>query len=165
MGRPPNPNTPQPISSPEDADLQALWWSNCHGYPRRWFFVPEGGREMFFMHRLIMARVVGRPLLTDEEVDHINGDRLDNRRENLRIVTSLQNSQNRHCDGPFRGTGWVKSRGKWRSHVSHKGKVVVLGLFDTQEEAARVSAAKRIELGFLNPTRHPSKFLETIAEP
>lgn len=149
MGRPPNPNTPQPISSPEDADLQALWWSNIKGYSKRWFFVPEGGKKMFFMHRLIMARVVGRPLLADEEIDHINGVPMDNRRENLRIVTSLQNSQNRHCDGPFRGTCWDKAKGKWVATVGHKGRFIFCGHFDTQAEAAAAAEAKRSELGFL----------------
>lgn len=71
-------------------------------------------------------------------IDHINGDRLDARRENLRIVTFSQNNQNRkagNSQSGFRGVVGVKSRKtRWQVYVGSK----FLGLTDTAEEGARL---------------------------
>jgi hypothetical protein len=66
-------------------------------------------------------------------IDHINGNGLDNRRENLREITNPQNGQNRDPKNIYNGIYWHKNKQKWVSQYSS----IYLGLFDTEEEAAR----------------------------
>lgn len=86
------------------------------------------------MHRLIMN---AQP---DNIIDHINHDTLDNRRENLRLVTGFQNAFNmkRHkkAISNFKGTWWWPQNKKCGSHIRINKKLIHLGYFDTEEEAA-----------------------------
>lgn len=87
-------------------------------------------------HRFIMG-------VTDPKIyiDHINGNPLDNRKENLRICTQEQNSCNR---GPqknnksgYKGVSWEKRQNKWRTQIKINEQQTHLGLFDDPVEAAR----------------------------
>lgn len=80
--------------------------------------------------------IVGRPM-KGFVVDHINGNTIDNRRENLRIVTCKQNSQNqyRHRAGKQIGVGYMPNIKRWRAYLRTGKKNVHLGCFKTQEEA------------------------------
>ena len=105
------------------------------------------------LHREVLARIVGREVNSKDICDHINRNRLDNRRENLRVVSLAGNHQNR---GPnaggsssYRGVTWVKKRKKWQSQVGHKGKRYYCGYFGSEHDAAEAAKAKRKELGFL----------------
>jgi hypothetical protein len=72
-------------------------------------------------------------------IDHINGDRTDNRISNLRLVTRQQNVYNTPPRGEasaHKGVGWNKHVGKWQANIKHEGKVRYLGVFDSEEEAA-----------------------------
>ena len=88
-----------------------------------------------FLHRIVM----GEP--EDLVVDHINGDPLDNRRENLRIVTVQQNSMNQTMrktnKSGVSGVCWHKGNGKWEATITYKYKQIYLGSFDTLEEATK----------------------------
>lgn len=82
------------------------------------------------MHRMILG--------VHQEVDHINGNRLDNRKENLRPVTRQQNSFNRvgRVGRKFKGVCWHKQHKAWRAYIVLNGKQKHLGLFDNREQAA-----------------------------
>jgi len=85
------------------------------------------------LHRQIMN--TPRHLLTD----HINGNGLDNRRENLRICTPSQNNINKRKKGTtstYKGVYFDKARGKFRSHIIVEGKSIFLGRYETELESA-----------------------------
>jgi hypothetical protein len=96
---------------------------------------PDGSRENVTipMHRVIMAAPVGM------EVDHIDRNGLNNRRDNLRLVTKSQNQHNRAISSNntsgYKGVFKHKASGKWLSEINVAGKQLYLGLFDTPEDA------------------------------
>ena len=73
-------------------------------------------------------------------VDHINGNRYDNRRCNLRFVTNQQNIMNSKVSKAnktgYKGVSWCESRGKYESHIGYNYKNIFLGYFDSPVEAA-----------------------------
>lgn len=86
------------------------------------------------MHRLIVGAKKG------QYVDHINGDGLDNRRENLRFCTSQQNSCNKkkaRGTSKYKGVSYHKQTRKWRAYITYKRERIYLGCYLTQEDAAR----------------------------
>jgi hypothetical protein len=94
------------------------------------------------MHRLILERVLGRPLSRYELVDHINGDKLDNRRTNLRLATSSQNTINQtkrtKCTSSYLGVG-CRSDGrdkKWMAYINIDDRRWYIGNFYSEDEAA-----------------------------
>lgn len=75
----------------------------------------------------------------DGLVDHINGNRLDNRIENLRIATFSQNAANAklhvHNTSGLKGASWMPKRGKWQATITVQNKQLNLGYYKTKEEA------------------------------
>lgn len=74
-------------------------------------------------------------------VDHINGETLDNRSANLRVVSPRQNRLNSGKHKPltsrFKGVYWSKTANKWHVQLRVNGKTVHIGFFASEEEAAR----------------------------
>ena len=87
------------------------------------------------MHRLIM----GFPRLPCL-IDHMDGDGLNNRRDNLRIATASQNAQNqiKRANAQGRYKGITQRNGNWRAQITVNYRKKYLGTFKTEEEAARV---------------------------
>jgi hypothetical protein len=90
---------------------------------------PDGGRTMLKMHRLIMAALPG------QLVDHRNHNGLDNRRGNLRVTNTLQNTTNARSHRGYKGVSRGKS-GRWRAAITVSGKYTHLGVFEDPWEAA-----------------------------
>ncbi len=99
--------------------------------------------KMLMMHRAIMQAPAGMV------VDHIDGNGLNNCRSNLRICTPKQNSYNscpRGGRSGFKGVDYHKRTGKCRAFIYHEGREIILGLFDTEIEAALVRDRKAREI-------------------
>lgn len=103
-------------------------WYLMHGYARA-----ENRRTTVSLARLVMG-------FPDLEIDHINRDKLDNRKANLRLATRRQNNMNAvHTQpGKYRGVS-QRSKNSWRAAISvgtHPAKKYDAGGFGTPEEAA-----------------------------
>ena len=130
-------NSAHPKVSEKDKDYLVLYWSLNNGYARATF-----DYKTVYLHRLILSDMLGRRLVRGEEVDHINGDRLDCRRENLRLATKAQNCQNsiKRTVGTskYKGVCWHKGVEKWQVSIRINGELKYLGIYEDEEFAARV---------------------------
>lgn len=96
--------------------------------------IVNGKSVCHYMHRDITGVAKG------VKVDHKDGDGLNNTRDNLRPATNQQNSFNKRSVGgksQYKGVTWCKFAGRWRARICRDGKVVNIGRFDHEEEAAR----------------------------
>lgn len=80
------------------------------------------------------------------QVDHIDGDHLNNTRENLRICTNAENQMNRSKKGMYKGVTLHKETGKFRAYIKKDGKQIHLGLFEKPEDAAKEYDRAAVEL-------------------
>lgn len=100
------------------------------------------------LHRIIMG-VEGIPASVIM-VDHIDGDGLNNRRENLRLATASQNAMNRRTrsdnSSGARGVSWRKDLGKWEAYAKVNGKQRKGGCFEKLEDAAEAARKLREEM-------------------
>lgn len=119
--------------------------SECSKY--KWYVRPNGyvygtvdGKKMQ-IHRFVMGGVVGEGL----EIDHIDGDPLNNTLSNLRIVTHQDNMRNIHKDKTV-GVNYNKHNGqyKWIPRIMVDGKGVWLGAYETKDEAVAVRKAAEV---------------------
>lgn len=137
------------IHSANDSGLMCLVDDEDYTYlsEYRWYIYPKRYAHCFTlardMHKLIAERMglVGR-------IDHRNRDKLDNRRENLRLATQSQNMANfgptsRNSSG-YRGVNRV--HGRWAATLIHGEQKWRLGLFETPEEAAVAYDIKAMEI-------------------
>jgi hypothetical protein len=116
-------------------------WVTSHGYVR--VFGRHGVRERY-LHREIM----GADSAT--VVDHINGDKLDNRRQNLRLCTQQQNSYNSRPSNAnssgVKGVYWCNKRLKWVAQITHNQKTISLGRHVDFHSAVAARQKKEAEL-------------------
>lgn len=96
---------------------------------------PNKTPALLRMHRVIINAKKG------QEVDHINGNTLDNRKNNLRIVTRSQNMMNTGLritnKSGFKGVSWDKRWNNWVANVWKDGKEIYVGCFKNKKEAAK----------------------------
>ena len=113
---------------------QWKWYCDACGYAARSAII-DGRKSRVIMHRVIAK--------TPEDMctDHINMDRLDNRRENLRIVNKSQNGMNRLVNEgreiPYKGVSFRKDSKKYRAYGSLNKKRKYLGEYENPIDAAK----------------------------
>lgn len=114
------------LLSPEDEDLRKYCcWSGRYGHINI-----RINRVCIYLHRYIIARM-GIIIEKGFVIDHINGLPIDNRRENLRVVTHQQNCANNESRGYY----YNKRRKKWHALVSRNRNTVHLGYYKSEVEA------------------------------
>jgi len=124
------------------------------------------GRSFKFSQLVAMTFLGHEPNGHELVVDHINGDKSDDRVKNLRIVTHRANSSTcfRSNEDSFTstyvGVYWDKSRDRWRAQIQHDGVRTGLGYYDTELEAFKAykSALSKIEDGSFDPNYYKPKF-------
>jgi hypothetical protein len=132
--------TPSGISALiDDADaslVQTFRWYEHRAKSKVYLRGYKGSRRngLVYLHHVICRRSPGM------EIDHINGDGLDNRRSNLREVDRTHNNANRKF---VRGCHFEKSTGKWRAEISKNGTRYRLGRFPTMQDARDAYRVKK----------------------
>lgn len=104
-------------------------------------------RQRLYGHRL--AWLLSYGCWPTHQIDHINGDRSDNRLTNLREATHADNQQNRHLyrnRTGFAGVEYCPKFGRFRARVVHNQIKHCAGHYDTAEEAHAAYLAKKAEL-------------------
>lgn len=109
----------------------------------------QGTREL--VHRWVVQRYFNITLPKHLVVDHINGDKLDNRRENLQLISQSLNrlrgkSGQHYSKSNYRRIGWNKQSQGWRVSLSVDGKVEHFGEYFVEETAAVVADMFAIRL-------------------
>lgn len=118
------------------------WNQNDKGY-----IYANYKKKKIYLHRLLFNLTQKNQL-----VDHINHNILDNRKNNLRVVTNSQNQMNR--DKPkqntsgIKGIYWHKNKEKWQANIQVNGKLLYLGIFDSKQDA--INARKDAEKKYFN---------------
>jgi hypothetical protein len=148
---------------PRDASLFSSvgsarrWHSNFCGKPALTAKNSNGYRIGIVLGRVVNAhRVVwilhNGPIPDGMHIDHLNGNRLDNRLANLRLATPSQNLRNakmpRTNKSGVTGVSWAKRHKKWKAELRHDGKTLMLGMFDSLEDAAAARVAGNALYGY-----------------
>lgn len=129
-------------ASDEDLISRFSWYMNPQGYAIAATKPGKSGekRKTITMHGLVMMRPVGCI------IDHINGNKLDNRKDNLRYCSYSENSMNAKKKSRYgiptsqhKGVSW-HVRGHWQIVVRIAGKITYIGKYDTEQEAAIAAA-------------------------
>lgn len=115
------------------------WHANGGGYANR-----REGSEMVFMHHLILPRKQGF------DVDHIDGDKRNNRRSNLRYATRSENKANHpeyfRTKAKHAGVSWDSQRQKWMVTITLHKKTLRLGRFSDLKHAIAVREKAELEV-------------------
>lgn len=132
----------------EDYDWLNRWKWYAHIKSKKFYAVRSFGkrpnRAGMYMHRLILNTSKG------DVVDHIDGNGLNNQRNNLRLCTQAENVRNQSLKlvntSGYKGVHWQKNMNKWVARITFNYKKIHLGYFDTPLEASRAYDEKAKEL-------------------
>jgi hypothetical protein len=96
----------------------------------------SGHKTTVLLHRYLLNEPKGKV------IDHLDGDSLNNKRDNLRICTQKENIQNQICkqkniSSKYRGVYFAKNINKWRSQIRFNNKLRHLGCFNDEIKAAK----------------------------
>jgi hypothetical protein len=121
------------ITIVDDEDYERFSSAKCYETKKGYAYTNKGGFR--YLHRDILDAHKG------VYVDHINGNRLDNRKSNLRIVTARQNQYNKRkttkeTSSKYKGVCWIEKAKGWLAVIRVEGKRTNLGYFETEEAAA-----------------------------
>jgi hypothetical protein len=166
------PLTQEKVALVDDADFELLAQFKWHAwqppkshtfYAARGLTLPNGKRGISYMHREILAVAAGI------EVDHKDGNGINNQRSNLRPSTRRQNSYNqvgwRQSTSKFKGVSTARNSTKWRARIMIDGKEQYLGSFDNEIDAARAyDIAAREHFGEYAHLNFPQEHLEETLE-
>lgn len=130
-------------------------WNSCHAGKEAFlkrlpngYLVGSIFNVKYPAHRVIWALVYGK--LPENVIDHINGDKADNRLANLRAATVSQNGMNRglpaNNSSGCKGVSWDRACQKWQAKIGIHGKTIYLGNFDHLEAAKAAYAAASREV-------------------
>lgn len=105
-------------------------------------------KEKFYLNHRLIWLMHNKEL--PEFIDHIDGDRLNNRIENLRSATASQNQHNQKLrsnnKSGVKGVSWANATKKWRVQMKVNGKLKHIGLFDDLNVAKQVAETTRNEI-------------------
>jgi hypothetical protein len=140
----------------DDEDYKELtkhkWYAHRNKstfYPRRSLPYVDGIQQKQYLHVFLLGSS------PNKEIDHRDGNGLNNQRNNLRMCTQSQNSMNRHGSHgkcKFKGVSWYEGPKRWRSQIAVGGKREYLGIFFCAVKAAKAydKAAKEYFGEFAN---------------
>jgi hypothetical protein len=131
----------------DDVDFDELsrfkWYAHKDTTSHTFYACSDNAEGRFKMHRQIMHAPDGL------EVDHIDGNGLNNVRSNLRLATHAQNKWNigirAHNKSGYTGVCFHKQAGRWWATINVNGRQISLGLFDEIEDAARARDAAALK--------------------
>jgi hypothetical protein len=122
------------------------WHLGNRGYAMTHVRKEDGSRTQVGIHRMAMNLSFGDKV----DVDHIDGNKLNNHRRNLRICDRSENLSNRgfqkNNTSGYKGVCFDKRANKWMSQIQHQGRKIHIGYYFTPEEAAHAYDAKAREL-------------------
>ncbi len=143
-------------------ELSKYKWYLIDGFAAR-TIKKDDKRTTIYMHRVIMDAPMG------VSVYHINHNKLDNQRENLRLVKGSARMHRRPSvkhSSKYRGVYWCKDKRKWIAEIKVYKKQIRLGRFEVEKDAAiAYDEAARKYYGSLARTNFATNNLEIIEEP
>lgn len=130
----------------DDEDYEEIvkhrWHEHSAGYSVTKVGINPSYKDVY-MHRMVMGlheKLGG----TKDVIDHINHNKLDNRKENLRACSSGENTRNRkgaqsnNKSSGILGVSWCRIMNKWRARITFDGKEKLLGYFEDKDEASKL---------------------------
>lgn len=138
----------------DDADYplvsQYKWSVNSNGKRNSQYAYRSLPRQRRPQKHLLLHRFIMQPS-EQQEIDHIDGNGLNNTRKNLRFCTRRENCWNtgkfkRKCKSSFKGVSIHKASGLWVGYLNHMGRRAWTGYYKSEQEAARARDFVAIQL-------------------